>query len=88
MYIVYGRADDAFPPCTFCLQAKSLLQNKGVKFEYKVIGVDISRETLIEMVGELGGGIPRSVPQIVHIAENGKPTYIGGFQELQACLTR
>jgi glutaredoxin 3 len=62
--------------CTFCDQAKALLQQKGIPYEEKKIGDGYSREELLEAVPTA-----RSVPQIFLNDE-----YIGGFQELKAKL--
>lgn len=58
--------------CQFCDQAKSLLQQKGIKFEEKKIGDGYTKEELLEEVPNA-----RSVPQIII---NGN--VIGGYQDL------
>lgn len=62
------------PYCPFCVQAKILLQHRGIPFEeIDVSGNDALRAEMIEASGR------RTVPQIFI---NGLP--IGGFQELRA----
>lgn len=59
--------------CTFCDQAKSLLDLKGYDIEERKIGDGWTKEELLEAVPQA-----RSVPQIFL---EGK--HIGGFSELQ-----
>ncbi len=59
--------------CPFCIRAKALLNQKGVKFkEYSIDGDNDAREKMSERTGGL-----RTVPQIF---VNGKS--IGGCDEL------
>jgi glutaredoxin 3 len=60
--------------CPFCVQAKSLLQLKGVEFEE--VKIDESTEAREFVVGEGH----RTVPQIYR---DGKLLVEGGFQGLQ-----
>jgi glutaredoxin 3 len=53
--------------------AKTLLKNKGIEFEEKVVGVNFTREELLEAVPNA-----RSVPQIVL---DGK--LIGSYEDLK-----
>lgn len=62
--------------CTFCDQAKALLDQKGIPFEERKIGDGWSKEELLEAVPTA-----RSVPQIFLNEE-----YVGGYQELRAKL--
>ncbi len=62
--------------CTFCDQAKALLQQKGIPYEEKKIGDGYTKEELLEAVPTA-----RTVPQIFLNDE-----YVGGFQELKAKL--
>lgn len=76
-YIVYGK-----PNCTFCDQAKQLLESKNIDFKYVEVGSEISKEQLFETLGfEV-----RSVPQIVKMA-NGFGEYVGGFDQLKESLS-
>lgn len=61
------------PDCTYCDQAKALLQSRGVEIEERCIGQGWTREQLLEQVPDA-----RSVPQIFI-----EGRHIGGFSELQ-----
>ena len=59
--------------CTFCDQAKALLEQRNIAYEEKKIGYGYTREDLLEAVPTA-----RTVPQIfVH------NNHIGGFLELR-----
>ena len=58
--------------CPFCVQAKFLLDSMHVAFVEKKIGVDVTREQLLEIAPHA-----RTVPQIVIDG-----TVIGGFDQL------
>lgn len=62
--------------CTFCDQAKALLNQKGIPFEEKKIGDGYTKEELLEAVPTA-----RTLPQIFLNEE-----YVGGYQELKAKL--
>ena len=62
--------------CTFCDQAKALLESKGIPFEERKIGDGFTKEELLEAVPTA-----RAVPQIFLDDE-----YIGGFNELRKKL--
>jgi glutaredoxin len=62
--------------CTFCEQAKSLLEMKGIEYEVRNIMHDWTREQLLEAVPNA-----RTVPQIFLDEE-----YVGGFNELRKKL--
>lgn len=74
--LIYGR-----PGCHYCEKAKTLCKIKGIPFDYKVVGDDIQKEQLEEMVGTPIS----SVPQIFLTAE-GLSEYIGGYTSLEARL--
>lgn len=76
MYTIYSK-----PNCPFCDKAKNLLKMKGEEFEFLTLGVDYSREDLIEKIQSSYGVIPRTMPQILKGEE-----YIGGYTELEASL--
>jgi len=59
--------------CTFCDQAKALLEQRNIAYEEKKIGHGYSREDLLEVVPTA-----RAVPQIF-VNNN----HIGGFTELR-----
>lgn len=62
--------------CTFCDQAKALLQQRGIPFEERKIGDGYTKEDLLEAVPSA-----RTVPQIFLDDQ-----LIGGFTELKAHL--
>ena len=76
-YIVYGT-----PQCTFCDQAKRLLEQNGLSYDYKEI---MSKEGLVAMQEKVGKPV-RSVPQIFKM-QDGFAEYLGGFDELKQTLS-
>lgn len=60
--------------CPYCVQAKALLEQKGIEYEEKKIGEGYSKEDLLEAVPAA-----RTVPQIFLDGE-----LVGGFTELRA----
>lgn len=71
--IIYGR-----PNCAYCDKAKALCESKEINYTYHEVGVDISKEDLLEKIGKP----VRSVPQ-VFIEDGGVERYIeGGFEGL------
>lgn len=63
--------------CPYCVQAKKLLETKGIEFEERKIGEAYTREQLLEAVPGA-----RSVPQIFLDDQ-----YVGGFSHLQEYFT-
>ena len=62
--------------CPFCVQAKALLESRGIEFEERNINTEWTREQLLEAVPTA-----RTLPQIF-LGDN----YIGGFTELRKHL--
>jgi len=62
--------------CPYCVQAKTLLTQKGIVFEERKIGLGYTKEDLLEAVPSA-----RTVPQIFLDGE-----LVGGFTELRAKL--
>jgi len=62
--------------CPYCVQAKALLQLKGIEFEERNINQDWTREQLLEAVPTA-----RTLPQIFL-----DEAHIGGFTELKKHL--
>jgi glutaredoxin 3 len=60
--------------CPYCVQAKTLLEQKGIEFEERKIGDGWTKEQLLEAVPDA-----RTVPQIFLNDE-----LVGGFTELRA----
>ena len=62
--------------CPFCVQAKALLESRGIDYEERNVQTDWTREQLLEAVPNA-----RTLPQIF-LDDN----YIGGFVELRQHL--
>jgi glutaredoxin 3 len=62
--------------CPYCVQAKALLESKGIEYEERNINNGWDKDDLLEAVPTA-----RSVPQIFLDEE-----YIGGFTELRKKL--
>ena len=62
--------------CPYCLQAKALLESRGIEFEERNVQKDWTREQLLAAVPTA-----RTLPQIF-LGDN----YIGGFTELRKHL--
>ena len=62
--------------CPFCVQAKALLESRGIEFEERNVSTDWTKEQLLESVPTA-----RTLPQIF-LDDN----YIGGFTELRKHL--
>ena len=60
------------PQCPFCDQAKALCETRGLKYTYKSLGTDYTKEELLETFPGA-----RTVPQII-VGGN----KIGGFDNL------
>lgn len=63
--------------CPYCDQAKSLMQQRGITYEERRIGLGYTREQLLEAVPTA-----RTVPQIFLDGQ-----HIGGFTELKQHLS-
>ena len=64
--------------CPHCESAKTLLQIRKIEYEEKVLGVDLTKEELVDLFAEKGLPMPRTVPQIFLDGQ-----YIGGNAQLQ-----
>jgi len=62
--------------CPFCVQAKALLESKGIEYEERNVSKDWTKEQLLEAVPTA-----RTLPQIFL-----DDTYVGGFNELRQRL--
>jgi len=63
--------------CPFCVQAKTLLESRGIEYEERNVSLDWTREQLLEVVPNA-----RTLPQIFLDEE-----LVGGFTELRKKLT-
>jgi len=72
------------PSCPYCVKAKSLLTENNITFSEKIVGKDISKDDIQEIVDNMGVETTiRTVPQIFfHNASVGRVEYIGGYTEL------
>jgi len=62
--------------CPFCVQAKALLESKGIEFEERNVNKDWTKEQLLEAVPNA-----RTLPQIFL-----DDKLVGGFTELRRHL--
>jgi len=62
--------------CPFCVQAKALLESRGIEFEERNVSEDWTKEQLLEAVPTA-----RTLPQIFLDGQ-----HIGGFTDLRAHL--
>ena len=72
MYTIYSK-----PNCSFCLQAKQLLEMEQLPFEYKQLGTHYNLDELMTLSPDA-----KSFPQIFVVDENGNKELIGGFNNL------
>lgn len=71
----------ATPGCGYCLQAKRLLESKGIDYTYTLLSeVDGAQQALLQ---ETAGRPFRTVPQIFKLNEEDALSYVGGFTELK-----
>jgi len=68
--------------CPYCQRAKMVCQAKGIQYEYKEIGVDITKERLTEQIGPFS-----TVPQIF-VTSDGFSEYVGGFEDFYKRMTK
>jgi glutaredoxin 3 len=62
--------------CPYCVQAKALLESKGIEYEERNVSKDWTKEQLLEAVPTA-----RTLPQIFLDKE-----HVGGFNELRQKL--
>jgi len=70
---IYTRQD---PPCSFCTRAKALLKSRDINFKEVRIGIDVTRESVIELFPNI-----KTIPIIT---VNG--VVIGGYEQLVTYL--
>ena len=73
MYTIYSK-----PNCGYCLQAKQLLEQNKLEFEYKNLGTHYSLQEFMELFPNA-----RTFPMIVKYGE-----VIGGFNNLVEYLNQ
>ena len=62
--------------CPFCVQAKALLEQRGIEYEERNVSTNWTREQLLEAVPDA-----RTLPQIFLDGQ-----HIGGFTDLRSHL--
>lgn len=67
MYKIYTKEN-----CSYCRAAKDLLNRKHIQFIEYIIGVNATKEMLLEVLPDV-----RTVPQIFYGNQ-----YVGGYEEL------
>ena len=72
MYTVYGKTG-----CSACVQAKQLLETKGLECEYALLGLNYSLEDFYNVA-------PKTHKTFPMVTKDGK--YIGGLVELKEVL--
>ena len=72
MYTIYSK-----PNCSFCMQARDLLEQNKLEFEYKNLGTHYNLDELMTLSPDA-----KSFPQIFVVDENGNKELIGGFSDL------
>ena len=73
MYTIYSK-----PNCSFCLQAKQLLEQNKLEFEYKQLGTHYNLDELMTLSPDA-----RTFPMIVKDGE-----VVGGFNNLVEYLNQ
>ena len=72
MYTIYSKQN-----CSFCLQAKQLLEMEELPFEYLQLGTHYSLDELMTLATNA-----KSFPQIFVVDKNGNKELVGGYSEL------
>ena len=78
MYTIYSK-----PSCGYCLQAKDLLEQDKLEFEYLTLGTHYNLDELMTLSPDA-----KSFPQIFVVDENGNKELIGGFNNLVEYLNQ
>jgi glutaredoxin len=79
MYIIYGTAS-----CTYCVEAKKLLEREDKDYTYSDITVLTATER--SNIEEIANKVFRTVPQIFKLVDN-EMVYIGGYTNLKEDLS-
>ena len=72
MYTIYSKQN-----CSFCLQAKQLLEMEQLPFDYKNLGTHYNLDELMTLAPNA-----KSFPQIFVVDKNGNKELVGGYAEL------
>jgi glutaredoxin len=76
-FIIYGK-----PNCVYCQRAKTHITKNGYPYTYKELGIDFTREELLEKFPNA-----KTFPQIT-VERDGSTEYVGGYDELIAMGTQ
>lgn len=79
MYIIYGTAS-----CTYCVEAKKLLDREDKDYTYSDITVLTATER--SNIEEIANKVFRTVPQIFKLVDN-EMVYVGGYTNLKEDLS-
>lgn len=79
MYIIYGTAS-----CTYCVEAKKLLDREDKDYTYS--DITVLTQTERDNIQEIAGVVFRTVPQIFKLVDN-EMVYIGGYTDLKDDLS-
>ena len=74
MYVIYGTAS-----CTYCVEAKKLLEREDKDYTYSDITVLTATER--DNIQEIAGQVFSTVPQIFKLVDN-EMIYVGGYTDL------
>ena len=72
MYTIYSKSN-----CSFCMQAKQLLEMEQLPFEYLQLGTHYNLDELMTLAPNT-----KSFPQVFVVDENGNKELIGGYNNL------
>ena len=78
MYIIYGTAS-----CTYCVEAKKLLDREDKDYTYS--DITVLTQTERDNIQEIAGQVFRTVPQIFKLVDN-EMVYVGGYTDLKEDL--
>lgn len=67
--------------CPACVLAKETLSNKNIPFKEIMVGKDITKEQMVDIVLSKTGRTVNTVPQIFKVTNNDE-AYIGGSTDL------
>ena len=76
MYTIYSKQN-----CSFCLQAKQLLEMEELPFEYLQLGTHYNLDELMTLAPNA-----KSFPQIFVVDKNGNKELVGGYNDLVESL--
>ena len=80
MYTVYGKTG-----CSACVQAKQLLETKGLDYEYALLGLNYSLEEFYNVAPKTHRTFPM-ITKLVKYDGVEMEEYIGGLVELKEIL--